>query len=321
MRLHSWVMLGALSSVAIAQGEPAADPSLTWTSPATVPVAKPTPAMPQNDNRPRYKRYHHSWMLQKRATTTDDAATTEDPAATTAEETTSATEAATTDATTAAATTTDAATTTTAAETTSTTSSTSSTSSTTTSTSSTSSTSSSTSTTSSSSTSQSTTSSSTTSTKTTSTTSTTTSSTSSATSTTSAEMREYNRKGTLAAIITFSILGSIFVGYACFHCFHESSKKKRRLAAAAKAAAAGSSYSMVPLADGPGSQSDVNFDRKSMMFATQSRTDLESIAFPAAGSHSFNQPVTRPSSMAASETLHQSPVLGAHPQEQRGNFI
>jgi hypothetical protein len=79
---------------------------------------------------------------------------------------------------------------------------------------------------------------------------------------------------------------------------------------------------MVPLNEGGArSQSKVNFDRKSLMFATQSRADLESLAYQGAGTQEFSQPMTRPSSMAASETLHQSPASGTPSQEHRGNFI
>ncbi|KAB8208438.1 hypothetical protein BDV34DRAFT_190287 [Aspergillus parasiticus] len=162
----------------------------------------------------------------------------------------------------------------------------------------------------------------TTTTKSTSTTATTTSSTSTATTTTSAEMREYNRRGHIAAIITFSILGAIFFGYGFLHCYL-SSRKKRQIAARKAAAEAGSNYSLVALNENAKSQSEVNFDRSSVMFASQSpsRTDLSSMVQQGPGAQGHSRPMTRPSSLAVSETLHQSPPAGPPSNTPRGNFI
>ncbi|QMW41265.1 hypothetical protein G4B11_004589 [Aspergillus flavus] len=319
MRIQSLVVLGTVFSGAIAHPEPGAELSSKWPSTTTGPVTAPTPALLQGNNGPRNKRYERGWLLEKRDSTTEDAATTtEDTTSTIEEATTTTTEATTQADTTTAPTTTDATTTTessttTTSSTTSTTSSTSSTTSTTSSTSSTSTTSS---------TSQSTSSMTTTTTKSTSTAATTTSSTSTATTTTSAEMREYNRRGHIAAIITFSILGAIFFGYGFLHCYL-SSRKKRQIAARKAAAEAGSNYSLVALNEGAKSQSEVNFDRSSMMFASQSpsRTDLSSMVQQGAGAQGYSQPMTRPSSLAVSETLHQSPPAGPRSNSPRGNFI
>ncbi|KAE8136081.1 hypothetical protein BDV38DRAFT_119418 [Aspergillus pseudotamarii] len=324
MRIQSLFVLGTVFSGAIAHPEPTAELSSKWPSTTTTPSAAPTPAILHGNNGARNKRYEHGLLLEKRDTTTEDPA--EDPAATT-EETTSTTKEATTEATTQADTTTapttTEATTTTEDATTTTESSTTTTSSTTSTTSSTSSTTSTTSTTSStSSTSQSTSSMSTTTTKSTSTTATKTSSTSTATSTVSAEMREYNHRGSIAAIITFSILGAIFFGYGFLHCYLDS-RKKRQIAATKAAAEAGSDYSLVALNQNARSQSEVNFDRSSMMFASQSpsRTDLSSTIQQGAGAQGYSQPLARPSSLAVSETLHPSSATGSPSNSPRGNFI
>ncbi|KAE8362264.1 hypothetical protein BDV27DRAFT_131791 [Aspergillus caelatus] len=311
MRIQSLFVLGTVFSGAIAHPEPTAEVSSKWPSTTTTPLTAPTPATLHGNNGARNKRYEHGLLLEKRDTTTEDPATT-------TEETTSTTKEATTEATTqadttTAPTTTEATTTTTDDATTTTESSTTTTSSTTSTTSSTSSTTSTTSTTSStSSTSQSTSSMSTTTTKSTSTTATKTSSTSTATSTISAEMREYNHRGNIAAIITFSILGAIFFGYGFLHCYLDS-RKKRQIAATKAAAEAGSDYSLVALNQNARSQSEINFDRSSMMFASQSasRTDLSSVV----------QQGARPSSLAVSETLHPSPATGPSSNNPRGNFI
>ncbi|GKZ21770.1 hypothetical protein AbraIFM66951_008766 [Aspergillus brasiliensis] len=280
MQLRYLLALSALSSTVIAQAEPAA--GVFWLSPQTeAPVAQPTSLV---DNYPKPKRYNRSLNFQKRATTTDDTTTTTDAATTTADTTSDTTS-------------------TTEATTTSTTSSTSSTSTTTATTAtSTSTTSSSTSTTSSSS--QSTTSATST-TQSTTTTSTTTSTTTAATSTLTAAQKEFNHRGEIAAIVTFSILIFIFVALTFFLCFREKSKINRL----AKKADAGADYSMVPLADGR-PQSEAKFDRASMMFASNSELNL-------------NGSGRRPTSMAVSETLSvpNRTAPGTPSDEHRANMV
>ncbi|KAE8153675.1 hypothetical protein BDV25DRAFT_136615 [Aspergillus avenaceus] len=293
MHFPMWVAFGALCSVAIAQPPPNADAALSITSSGV----EPTPTLP--NGYPALRRRHDAWLLQKRATT-DDAAAAETTAETTAEETTA-------EETTAAETT--AAETTSADEATSTTEATTSeqttTAETTSTTSSTSSTTSSTSSTTSS-TSQSTTTSATSTTKSTTTSSTTTSSTSSATTTESAAMREYNRRGEIAAAVVWPIVLSVFIGIGLYSCLADRLKKKQAAAKAA-APAATASYSMMPLGDHARSQSSVNFDRSSMMFATQSRSDLEAMA---GASPTQPRPMTRPSSISPNVPWRACDVVG-----------
>ncbi|RAH63196.1 hypothetical protein BO85DRAFT_494936 [Aspergillus piperis CBS 112811] len=279
MQLRYLLALSALSSAALAHAEPAA--GVFSLSPQTeAPVAQPTSIV---DQYLKPKRYNRSLNFQKRATTTDDTTTTTDAATTTADSTTS-TSSSTTEATT--------------------TSDTSTTSATTTATTATSTSSSSSSTTSSSS-SQSTTSATST-TQSTTTTSTTTGTTTSATSTVSAAQKEYNHRGEIAAIVTFSILIFIFLALTFFLCFREKAKTNRL----AKKADAGADYSMVPLADGR-PQSEAKFDRASMMFASNSQLNLDQMA-------------RRPTSMAASETLSvpmNRTAPGTPSDEHRANMV
>ncbi|GKZ36632.1 hypothetical protein AbraIFM66950_007807 [Aspergillus brasiliensis] len=281
MQLRYLLALSALSSTVIAQADPAA--GVFWLSPQTeAPVAQATSIV---DNYPKPKRYNRSLNFQKRATTTDDTTTTTDAATTTADTTSDTTS-------------------TTEATTTSTTSSTTSTSTTTATTATaTSTTSSSTSTTSSSS-SQSTTSATST-TQSTTTTSTTTSTTTTATTTLTAAQKEFNHRGEIAAIVTFSILIFIFVALTFFLCFREKSKINRL----AKKADAGADYSMVPLADGR-PQSEAKFDRASMMFASNSQLNLDGSG-------------RRPTSMAVSETLSvpNRTAPGTPSDEHRANMV
>ncbi|OGM51086.1 facilitator of iron transport 3 precursor [Aspergillus bombycis] len=317
MRIQSLVVLGAVFSGALAHAESAAERAPKWPSTTTTPVVAPTPAILRGHNGRTNQPYEHGLLLEKRDSTTEDAATTaEDATSTTEEAATTTTTEATTQADTTTAPTTTEATTTTDDATTTTESSTTTSSSTTSSTTSTTSTASTTS-----STSQSTSSMSTTTTKSTSTTATKTSSTSTATSTTSAEMREYNRRGHIAAIITFSILGAIFFGYGFLHCYLES-RKRRQIAARKAAAEAGSDHPLVALNENAKSQSEVNFDRSSMMFASQSqsRTDLSSMAQQGAAAQGYSY-TARPSSLAVSETRHQSPTAGPPSNNPQGNFI
>ncbi|PWY66004.1 hypothetical protein BO70DRAFT_374849 [Aspergillus heteromorphus CBS 117.55] len=301
MLLRCLLALGALSSVTLAHPEPAADLSLPPLPPNTAVAAFPTPALGDMSQKP--KRYHHEWILQKRATTTADTATTtsDDTTTTSTTEATSTTES-----------TTAAATTTTSESTTSTTSTTSATSA------STSSTSTATATTSTSSATTTSASTSTTSSTTTTSTASTTSSTSTATSTVSAKQRARDRRGEIAAIIVFGSLIIVFVALTCFLCMREN-RKARRIAAHKAALDAGSDYSMVPLAENgatPRPQSvATKFDRASMMFATHS---VDSVVY---SGQDNARPMTRPTSMAASETLSRGPAPGTPTAEQQMHHV
>ncbi|CAG8125696.1 unnamed protein product [Penicillium olsonii] len=175
----------------------------------------------------------------------------------------------------------------TTSETSSTSTSSTSTSSTTTSSSTSSTTSTSTSTTSSStssttssiSTSSATTSSSTSSTSTTSTSSTT-SSTATSTSTESAELKEWNRRGNIAAIVFGCCMISLFSGISIVYCVRE--KAKRRRIAARELLRSGAS---IPMDTPPGTSkgsltAEPKLDRSSMMFTNHPSTEY----FPTAQS-------------------------------------
>ncbi|RAL12641.1 uncharacterized protein BO97DRAFT_51786 [Aspergillus homomorphus CBS 101889] len=304
MQLRHLVALGILSSLTVAHPGPVADLTATWVPTATVTITVPiaTHSTHLSDAKANAKRFHGDWLIHKRASTTEETSTT------TSESSRSTTEASTTGTTR----TTSATSTTSAGATESTTASTTSTTASSTSTTSTaSSTTSSSSTTTT--TSQSTTTSPTTTTKSTSTASSTTS-TASATSSASAAIAAYNRRGEIAAIITFSILILLFVGVAAFMCNRDKRKRKR---VEAREAAKAADYSMVSLPEGGRAQSEAKFDRASVMFATvPSRSDL-----------GLSTPMTRPSSATASEILRQSPTPAAasvvlrDAQHQAGNYV
>ncbi|KAL5355061.1 hypothetical protein BJX96DRAFT_170311 [Aspergillus floccosus] len=113
-----------------------------------------------------------------------------------------------------------------------------------------------------------------------------TTSTATATSTASAALAERNRKGKIAAIITFSLLGSLFFGICIVSRVRKALAKKRKAAAAAAAVpqkrpVSGSTYSMVPLTDDAGRPtSEPRFDRESIMFARSSQPDLRAYGTP-----------------------------------------
>lgn len=91
----------------------------------------------------------------------------------------------------------------------------------------------------------------------------------------------------VAAIAVASIVGAVFIGTIGWYCLASRITKlfekpppapEAAAAAAAGGAAGASAYSMVPLVDGNNRPtSEVKFDRDSMMFASSSRTDLESV--------------------------------------------
>ncbi|OJJ99632.1 hypothetical protein ASPACDRAFT_1856215 [Aspergillus aculeatus ATCC 16872] len=301
MQLRYLIALGTLSSLTAAHPGPAADLPSTWSPTSTVTVTVPIATLTADVNnlKAHAKRFHGDWLIQKRASTTEETSST------TSESTTSTTATSTSTTESTASTTSTTSSSTTEATTSSTTSTVSSTTSTASSTTS--------STTTTSATSQSTTTASTTTTKTTSTASTTTS-TASATSSASAAKAAYNRRGEIAAIVTFTILILLFVGVAAFMCTRDK-RKRRRIEA--RAAAKAADYSMVSLTEGGRPQSETKFDRASVMFATApSRSEL-----------GLSTPLTRPSSIATSEVLRQSPTPAAAPatppeaQHRAGNYV
>ncbi|PYI16210.1 hypothetical protein BO86DRAFT_127012 [Aspergillus japonicus CBS 114.51] len=302
MQLRYLIALGTLSSLAAAHPGPAADLPSTWAPTSTVTVTVPvaTQTADVNNLKAHAKRFHGDWVIQKRASTTEETSSTtsESTTSTSSTSTTSTTESTTSTTSTTSSSTTEA----TTSSTTSTVSSTTSTASSTTSSSTTTS-----------ATSQSTTTAATTTTKTTSTASTTTS-TASATNSASAAKAAYNRRGEIAAIVTFTILILLFIGVAAFMCTRDK-RKRRRIEA--RAAAKAADYSMVSLTEGARPQSEAKFDRASVMFATApSRSEL-----------GLSTPLTRPSSIATSEVLRQSPTPAAAPdtppeaQHRAGNFV
>ncbi|RHZ49223.1 uncharacterized protein CDV56_105602 [Aspergillus thermomutatus] len=101
-------------------------------------------------------------------------------------------------------------------------------------------------------------------------TATTTTSTTTPTTTESAELKEWNHRGTIAAIVTFSILGSFFVGACMARCIHNRAKKRR--IEARKQLDKESLVSMLPLARENGkSASQLKLDRESIMFCDERR--------------------------------------------------
>ncbi|PYH44058.1 uncharacterized protein BP01DRAFT_366781 [Aspergillus saccharolyticus JOP 1030-1] len=300
MQLQYLVALGALSFLAAAHPGPAADLPATWAPTATVTITVPiaTQSTDLHNLKAHKKRFHGDWIIQKRASTTEGTTSTTETSSTTTSSTTSTAEATTSTTSTTSASTSEATTTSTTTTSSVTSTATSATSSGTTT----------------SATTQSTTSSATTTTKSASTASSTTS-TASATSSASAAKAAYNRRGEIAAIITFSFLILLFVGVGAFMCNRDSRKNKR---IEARQAAKAAEYSMVSLTDGDRPQSEAKFDRASVMFATApSRSDL-----------GLSSPMTRPSSAAASEILRQSPTptpaaapATPEPQHLGGNYV
>ncbi|KAF7117612.1 hypothetical protein CNMCM5793_006704 [Aspergillus hiratsukae] len=108
-----------------------------------------------------------------------------------------------------------------------------------------------------------------------STTTTATTTTSTPTTTESAELKEWNHRGAIAAIITFSILGSFFVGACIARCIHNRAKKRR--IEAREQLDKESSLSMLTLTQENGkSASQLKLDRESMMFCDE-RSRPESV--------------------------------------------
>ncbi|GIK05227.1 hypothetical protein Aspvir_009331 [Aspergillus viridinutans] len=160
----------------------------------------------------------------------------------------------------------------------------------------------------------STTTSSTSSTTTTSSSSTTTTATTTTTSTTtptpteSAELKEWNHRGTIAAIVTCSILGSFFVGACIARCFRNRTKKRR--IEARKQLGKESSLSMLALTPENGkSASQLKVDRESIMFCDERRSQLESV--PSLSGQSYWQGSVAHSSMP-SEDMGRSMSSGRH---------
>ncbi|KAA8644198.1 hypothetical protein EYZ11_004679 [Aspergillus tanneri] len=117
-----------------------------------------------------------------------------------------------------------------------------------------------------------------------------TSSAAASTSSSNFNVKEWNHNGMVAAIAVSSIVGAIFIGTIVWLCTRNKLKgtfasKPAPLEVLPVGAPAGAStYSMVPLAEGNNRPtSEAKFDRGSMMFASSSRTDLESVAHSSAG--------------------------------------
>ncbi|KAJ5585624.1 uncharacterized protein N7459_005424 [Penicillium hispanicum] len=108
---------------------------------------------------------------------------------------------------------------------------------------------------------------------TTSSSSTTTSSTSTATSTTSAELKEWNHKGRIAAIIFSCCLISLFLGVSIIHCARERARSNRiKTRELLKTA---STLSTEPLVHSKtGSSADLIGDRSSVMFRDSPGNEL-----------------------------------------------
>ncbi|GAQ05051.1 hypothetical protein ALT_2372 [Aspergillus lentulus] len=141
------------------------------------------------------------------------------------------------------------------------------------------------------------------STTTTTATTTTTTSTTTPTASESAELKEWNHRGTIAAIVTFSILGSFLIGACIVRCFRNRVKKRR--IEARKQPDQESSLSMLAPTPGNGkSASQLKVDRESIMFC-----DERSV--PSLSGQSYWQGSVGHSSMP-SEDMGRSVSSGRH---------
>ncbi|GIJ86928.1 hypothetical protein Asppvi_005827 [Aspergillus pseudoviridinutans] len=137
---------------------------------------------------------------------------------------------------------------------------------------------------------------------------TTTTSTTTPTTTESAELKEWNHRGTIAAIVTFSILGSFFLGACIFRCIHNRVKQRR--IDARNQNDRESSLSMLALTPEKGkSASQLKLDRESIMFCDEMRSQLESV--PSMSGQSYWQGSVAHSSMP-SEDMGRSTSSGRH---------
>ncbi|KAH1271916.1 hypothetical protein KXW98_001238 [Aspergillus fumigatus] len=93
-------------------------------------------------------------------------------------------------------------------------------------------------------------------------------STTTPTPTESAELKEWNHRGTIAAIVTFSILGSVFVGACIARCFRNWAKK-RHIKARKQPDQESSLYMLGPTAENAKPASQVKLDRESIMFCDE----------------------------------------------------
>ncbi|GFF58620.1 hypothetical protein IFM51744_09623 [Aspergillus udagawae] len=133
-------------------------------------------------------------------------------------------------------------------------------------------------------------------------------STTTPTPTESAELKKWNHRGTIAAIITFSILGSFFLGACIARCIHNRVKKRR--IDARNQHDKESSLSMLTLTPEKGkSASQLKLDRESIMFCDERRSQLETV--PSLSGQSCWQGSVVHSSMP-SEDMGRSMSSGRH---------
>ncbi|GFG26595.1 hypothetical protein IFM61606_06584 [Aspergillus udagawae] len=137
---------------------------------------------------------------------------------------------------------------------------------------------------------------------------TTTTSTTTPTPTESAELKKWNYRGTIAAIVTFSILGSFFLGACIARCIRNRVKKPR--IDARNQHDKESSLSMLTLTPENGkSESQLKLDRESIMFCDERRSQLETV--PSLSGQSYWQGSVAHSSMP-SEDMGRSMSCGRH---------
>ncbi|GIC86325.1 uncharacterized protein Aud_002694 [Aspergillus udagawae] len=137
---------------------------------------------------------------------------------------------------------------------------------------------------------------------------TTTTSTTTPTPTESAELKKWNHRGTIAAIVTFSILGSFFLGACIARCIRNR-VKKRRIDAINQHDKESSLYMLTLNPEKGSSASQLKLDRESIMFCDERRSQLETV--PSLSGQSYWQGSVAHSSMP-SEDMGRSMSSGRH---------